>query len=368
MTHIESPGDPCLLLAFAENALDTKTVRTDLYKIIIDTCTVNGKISEEKLFQFNPADEVVDNAVKPTLNNIKMAKKLRLVSKELEHMIDIKNVYALQREALKIKLLPHFVANLANWQPAGIKNIKRQKIRLKYATYNFFLLPLETVNLLNEHYSTMYEKNYMKQLINENEPNLKLKEAVLKLNNVLFCMSTMAIQCDPVCSARIYFGQNENDRTSMLKDLTFSHTIFTKLSLFLFADHNKGQRGLLPCNLFLMQDENDIQSTICELLKDRTKVFKTLNSIKRYTVGRSVNQKYSGSPTLKLDGFIVQKGAIGSSYQLTFQEAVFDDPKVDNIHSIQIVPWQPNREKIVSRVKFIEIKADKDMVDKFMNS
>ncbi|QQR62538.1 hypothetical protein IPH67_03905 [bacterium] len=306
ITQAEQAGEPRLLLVFAENALDTKTVRAGLYKIIIDTCAANGQISEEKLFQFNPAEAVVENTLKPALDKMETAKKLRLVSKELEHMIDIKDVYALEREALKIKLLPHFVANLANWQPAGIENIKGQNIPLKYATYNFFLIPLETVNLLNKYYSMMYQKKYMKQLINENEPNLKLEDAFLKLNNVLFCMSTMAIQCDPVCSARIYFEQNENDRTSMFKDLTFSHTIFTKLSLFLFADHNKGQRGLLPCNVFLRQNENDMQSNIRELLKDRTKVFKTFNSIKLFTVG-TVDQKCSDSPTLKFGDCIVQK-------------------------------------------------------------
>ncbi|QQR54255.1 hypothetical protein IPH25_00310 [bacterium] len=215
ITQAESTGDSRLLLVFAENALDPKILCAGLYKIVVDTCTVDGHISGLKLCQFNLAEEVVDNAVKPTLDNIEMAKKLRLVSKEFQHMIAIKNIYALEREALKIKLLPLFVTFFADQQIAEMLTNEDQKTESKYVLFVSLLnylkrVPLiKNVHLLNKHYSRTYEyKHYMQQLIHENEPNLRLKDVVKRLNIALRDVSTMFQELcpqNPFTMPHIYF-------------------------------------------------------------------------------------------------------------------------------------------------------------------
>ncbi|QQR62721.1 hypothetical protein IPH67_04895 [bacterium] len=290
---------------FTENRLMASIIQSEIYQIVFDSFKVDGKLTEKHLFEFTLFATDIAETLKLPLENIERAKVLRLVSKKLRNAINIKNIYALEREILKIQLLDEFVSAISGSETVYKNQIDSKEQRFKYIVFIQNYVNLLILNKLNKHYQNAYQNKYITNLVTSSHPIAQ------KLNNVLFCLSTMAIERDENDEKL-----SEKQCKVLIKELNDYHTAFTKLSLFLFADHPINQKGLLPINLDITETENDTRTKIRNIFKEQTDIFHDSNPIEI---------------KIKLNG----KGMVDED-TITFRECLFKNPIIENIANFEI--------------------------------
>ncbi|QQR53578.1 hypothetical protein IPH25_01795 [bacterium] len=304
-TKYQLRDNTMVLFQVYEQLLHPVIMEKDIHKVILDRCVhENGHVSSEALLTFNGDYKGNFKHYKTNIEaKIAFAKNLRAMSKALCHKIELEELYALEKAYLKINILTQLLkytndATKDNEVPdfdlfnikIGYTNIKG--IQIEIDTYIKNQLK-ETIVSLNKLYNFGYKRGYQQK-------HALLNKCAPKINNILFCITLFAIQYQPLYNENNYFWCEPQEyldaqgQLTEIQETIEAHQNFSLLSLFLFADHQKNQKGLCPASLFVETDRNVIPLFIRNIIKQNINLFyyetdsatkRNYPAIKSYAVG-----------------------------------------------------------------------------------
>lgn len=324
-----------------------------IYKIILDRCMhKNGHISNEALFTLNDNSKF-DAKFKHYRTNIKTKiasiKSLRATLKALCDRIKLEKLYELEKAYLKIDILTQllmYTHPFPNDDHFDIKmgHVEMSGRQLEVDLYIKSKLK-KTIVFLNKLYNFGYKRDYQQK-------HTLLNKCAAKINNTLFCITLFAIQYQPIEDDNTDLWYQDLDQSAgtvaELQEMIEAFQNFLPLSLFLFADHQKKQRGFIPASFFVETERNVIPPSIRNIIKQQIKLvcFKSNDSQRKLypkvrlfdDIGKVIWDAMSSDSDNDYYNFKDSFERICFSECCPLLKVSFDDPVIKNITQFTFMP------------------------------